>query len=559
MLHCFIRKLAQLSSASTVLMMEKQSQMSRVAFSRQPARILLVDFSLPFSAEMCYDLHQALEHTLAVACNMTGPARIPFFGLFALGVHSENLFPLQHVRGNFSRLQNALHELKTFAISQHTNLPQALQDAVLQFKRQSQTLRQTTSFSCQLEVIIITCKQGGMVSRQLDQMLSQMDLESIRKILVVSLASVCDSPVSSNTSSSENLTGILDVTTIEPGELSFQSFFTGWFHDCGTDREQLHLLFPNGVMSSDKLVLKCDLQERFIDPSLLPFNTQFMTCGIPNKPASSNQSAVSQQQATPVIKLRVMQMVKLQGICDSLMFGQPMVVRPTACWKLDWEELDSNQQNFHALCHHLHHREMCLVTRLEPSESTVYPSTSAVPKPRGHFIILPSPSMSLLIKPIAVNELMLPGDYQIPAEKPISDSLQLVAQYLDQVSIVNELMLPGDYQIPAEKPISDSLQLFAQYLDQLEVLDAYNPLINHCNLTSSLVGLMNKTSTRQPRKTKQQATVPVQPAFGGRGRGRRRGSTRPHQFQPASQLLNQPLQKKFCGLPMETDNCDFDL
>eukprot|EP00057_Strongylocentrotus_purpuratus_P008459 XP_011662933.1 PREDICTED: meiosis 1 arrest protein [Strongylocentrotus purpuratus] len=437
------------------------------------ARILLVDFSLPFSAEMCYDLHQALEHTLAVACNMTGPARIPFFGLFALGVHSENLFPLQHVRGNFSRLQNALHELKTFAISQHTNLPQALQDAVLQFKRQSQTLRQ--------------------------------------KILVVSLASAaCDSPVSSNTSS-ENLTGILDVTTIEPGELSFQSFFTGWFHDCGTDREQLHLLFPNGVMSSDKLVLKCDLQERFIDPSLLPFNTQFqMTCGIPNKPASSNQSAVSQQQATPVIKLRVMQMVKLQGICDSLMFGQPMVVRPTACWKLDWEELDSNQQNFHALCHHLHHREMCLVTRLEPSESTVYPSTSAVPKPRGHFIILPSPSMSLLIKPIAVNELMLPGDYQIPAEKPISDSLQLVAQYLDQVSIVNELMLPGDYQIPAEKPISDSLQLFAQYLDQLEVLDAYNPLMNHCNLTSSLVGLMNKTSTRQPRKTKQQATVSVQ-------------------------------------------------
>eukprot|EP00057_Strongylocentrotus_purpuratus_P017990 XP_011672464.1 PREDICTED: meiosis 1 arrest protein-like [Strongylocentrotus purpuratus] len=80
-----------------------------------------------------------------------------------------------------------------------------------------------------------------------------------------------------------------------------------------------------------------------------------MTCGTPNKPATSNQSAAS-QQATPVTKLRVMQMVKLQGICDSLLFGQPMVVRPTACWKLDWEELDSNQQNFHALCHHLHHR-----------------------------------------------------------------------------------------------------------------------------------------------------------------------------------------------------------
>ncbi|XP_041472656.1 meiosis 1 arrest protein-like [Lytechinus variegatus] len=455
-----------------LLIMEKQSNLSRAAFARQPARILLVDFSHPFSAEICYDLHQALEHTLALACNMSGPARIPFFGLFALGAHSENLFPLQHVKGNFSRLQNALHELKTFAISQESNLPQALQDTVTQFKRQSQTLRQTTSFSCQLEVIIITCKQGGEVSKQLDQILTEMDLESLRKILVVSLASSShDSPISSS-ASSDNLTGILDVTTIEPGELSFQSFFTGWFHDCGTDREQLHLLFPNGVMSSDKLVLKCDLQERFIDPALLPFNAQFvMMSGPQPKTSVSSMQGSTVTQTTPVSRLRVMQMVKLQGICDSLMFGQPMIARPTACWKLDWEELDSNQQNFHALCHHLHHREMCLVTRLEPNEFPTYPSSSTVPKPRGHFIILPSPSTSLLIRPVAVNELMLPGDYQLPSETPVSDSLHLVAQYLDK----------------------------------LEVLDKYNPLLNHCNLTSSLVGLMTKTSTRQPRKPKQTA------------------------------------------------------
>ena len=29
---------------------------------------------------------------------------------------------------------------------------------------------------------------------------------------------------------------------------------------------------------------------------------------------------------------------------------QPYIVRPTVCWKLDWEELESNRQHFYALC-----------------------------------------------------------------------------------------------------------------------------------------------------------------------------------------------------------------
>ena len=29
---------------------------------------------------------------------------------------------------------------------------------------------------------------------------------------------------------------------------------------------------------------------------------------------------------------------------------QPYIVRPTVCWKLDWEELESNRQQFYALC-----------------------------------------------------------------------------------------------------------------------------------------------------------------------------------------------------------------
>ena len=30
---------------------------------------------------------------------------------------------------------------------------------------------------------------------------------------------------------------------------------------------------------------------------------------------------------------------------------QPLIMMPTACWKLDWEELEMNNDNFYALCH----------------------------------------------------------------------------------------------------------------------------------------------------------------------------------------------------------------
>ena len=51
----------------------------------------------------------------------------------------------------------------------------------------------------------------------------------------------------------------------------------------------------------------------------------------------------------------------IQGVCESILFGVPLVVRPTACWKLEWEELETNQQHFTALCKTLQDR-VSLVT-----------------------------------------------------------------------------------------------------------------------------------------------------------------------------------------------------
>lgn len=52
-------------------------------------------------------------------------------------------------------------------------------------------------------------------------------------------------------------------------------------------------------------------------------------------------------------KLKAAALVKAEGVCESVLFGLPEVLKPTACWKLDWDDLETNQQLFCALCQHL--------------------------------------------------------------------------------------------------------------------------------------------------------------------------------------------------------------
>ena len=53
--------------------------------------------------------------------------------------------------------------------------------------------------------------------------------------------------------------------------------------------------------------------------------------------------------------------------------------------------------------------------------------------PEGHYLFLPSDNNSLLLKSIAVSELMLPNDFQSSVERPSDSALSAVATCLDQV------------------------------------------------------------------------------------------------------------------------------
>ena len=49
-----------------------------------PARLLMIDLSPPFSTDVGHDVCEALENMFSLACNLSGPTRIPYFGVMAL-------------------------------------------------------------------------------------------------------------------------------------------------------------------------------------------------------------------------------------------------------------------------------------------------------------------------------------------------------------------------------------------------------------------------------------------------------------------------------------------
>ena len=59
--------------------------------------------------------------------------------------------------------------------------------------------------------------------------------------------------------------------------------------------------------------------------------------------------------------------IPFQGVCESVLYGMPHILKPTACWKLDWEELERNHHHFNALCQHLQKRVRIRVMRLSHS------------------------------------------------------------------------------------------------------------------------------------------------------------------------------------------------
>ncbi|RMX44586.1 hypothetical protein pdam_00002711, partial [Pocillopora damicornis] len=403
----------------------KEKQGNRTAFIRQPARVLLVDYSPPFDADTCEYLHDTLVNFFSLVTHLSGPCRTPFFGLIALTSPLENLFNLQHVRGNFPKLHTAFKELNNIArdVSSRVSsdvIIQGLKEAITQFKRQSQSLRQMSTSSCQLEITFLTCRAATSVVRHIEAFFKDIELESIKKIQVVIVQSSEElnkkeggTPSESSSSPDGDESelsdgGLVDVVSLGKGDHSQDN------------------------VTETSLTLKCDLHECLMDPFHLPYQSHLTVCA-ESANVTSKGVAITKPHVLnyPVHNLTAMKLVNTEAVCESV----PYIVRPTVCWKLDWEELESNRQHFYALCSVLKERGLSLLAKTTGPTVALRCHQMAITSssPQGHFLFLPFDN-SLLLKSIAVKELMLPSIVQSSAEKPCDNALSVVASCLDQKS-----------------------------------------------------------------------------------------------------------------------------
>ena len=62
---------------------------------------------------------------------------------------------------------------------------------------------------------------------------------------------------------------MLDVISTSNDVISLRNVLKQWLLDCSTDSEHLHLCLP-ACLGDTNVILKCDLQDRLINPSSIP-------------------------------------------------------------------------------------------------------------------------------------------------------------------------------------------------------------------------------------------------------------------------------------------------
>ncbi|ELK18414.1 hypothetical protein PAL_GLEAN10008546 [Pteropus alecto] len=303
--------------------------------------------------------------------------------LYMIQNQHECILPFVQVKGNFARLQACISELRMLPREgcfrpQGTSLQLAVEDGLQQFKQYSRHMTTGTVLSyTSLEITVLTSHAGKEVVKQLEEGLKDTDLSTVRRLQVVEITK-----------------GVL---------------------------ECMDSASPVEEPSSD-VCLKCDLQERLLSPSLLPGTADGSLRMDDPKGDFSTLYQMAAQSSACHYKLRVIKAVKSTGICESVTYGLPFILRPTSCWQLDWDELETNQQRFHALCHSLLKREWLLLAKGEaPSQG------HSLREPASTFyVIVPSRSPTLLVKAVATRELMLPNSFSLLPEDLPDDSLKTV-------------------------------------------------------------------------------------------------------------------------------------
>ncbi|XP_074555484.1 meiosis 1 arrest protein [Halichoeres trimaculatus] len=426
-------------------------------FPRQPARVLIVEALPPWWSQTCTVLCDALDNFLSLACSLDGPSRIPLLSLYAVSRQQECLLPFVQVRGNLARLRSCAEELRSIPVEGCIRgaarggelLRQTVLDSLQQFK---QYIRHTSNgpqaSNMFLEVTVVTSQPGQHILRLLETGLKDADLVSLKRLLVVQIHCETDwdqenlSPKVNHPEADDYLMlgAEIDLQQVENSVLAVEAVLKAWLQEQGGDREHLQLLLPSPPDSPIPVCVKCDMQECLISPALIPLNpglgekTESTQDFWPNTKGTANQSQVPQ-------RLRAIKALRADGVCESVLYGLPLVIRPTTCWQLDWDEMETNHNLFHALCHTLQSRDLFLLLQVELAQRSTAGGVCS------HYILQPSSSLALLLKPVVSRELLLPCSQLVPAQEPTPDALELLqgcVSQLEEELLFNPLSLSSN-------------------------------------------------------------------------------------------------------------------
>ncbi|CAJ1086428.1 meiosis 1 arrest protein [Xyrichtys novacula] len=429
-------------------------------FPRQPARVLIVEASPPWWSKTRTVLCDALDNFLSLACSLDGPCRVPLLSLYAISRQQECLLPFVQVRGNLARLRSCVEELRSIpeegcirgAAKGVELLRQSVLDSLQQFKQYFRHTSNSTQASNNtfLEVTVVTSQPGQSIVRHLEKGLKDADLVSLKRLLVVQIASTADwgqensSPAAKDSEAEDHLMlgAEVDLQQVENSVLALETVLKAWFQEQGGDTEHLHLLLPSPLDNPLPVCIKCDMQERLISPALIPFNPNLgVKTGNIRDLGHITKGTANQSQAPQ--RLKAIKTLRADGVCESMLYGLPLVICPTTCWQLDWDEMETNHNLFHALCHTLQSRDLFLLLQVEPTQK----SPAGGPGVYSHYILQPSPSLSLLLKPVVSRELLLPCSLPVQTQEPTPDALDVLQgclSQLDEEFIFNPLSLSSN-------------------------------------------------------------------------------------------------------------------
>ncbi|XP_048731530.2 meiosis 1 arrest protein-like [Ostrea edulis] len=424
---------------------------ARTLLGKQPARILLVDSNAFLKdSDVVDNLIEVMDNFFSIACNLGGPSRMPLFGLMTFSSYPEILLPLSHVKSNYARIQNAIQDLKSALKSRNMEsetegiVTRSIEEACKQFKRQMLLSSfQVRGVLQQVEIILLTDGQSKSMQYQIEEALENSDPANLKKIQMVIIDSWLKYFGETNVNLSQGsgfsyngtASGLVDVLRVDGDSQSLQNLFNAWLLDTNTDNEHLHLILPGESSTENKnLTIKCDLQERVLNPAQLPFYEQFTvhseSASMKTFPTPSKASGI----CIPVHRIVITDMIPLQNVCESIIFGVPMIVQATSCWKLEWEELEKNQQQFKALCYLLMEKEMAMIGKMKTQGNhqsgnrrmgrALQSGPAMEEKPCGWYVFLPAPNGTLLVKGIAAKELLLPHTGTLGMEDISDDALE---------------------------------------------------------------------------------------------------------------------------------------